>query len=114
MPLTLIGTLFEIKTLDPLPPTEAREYFFGGIASQEFTSPLVTHYTDVFSRPCPKCDRMNNSVKWVTPEGTGYAQTKFSHKCESCGNDFNKEMIGIRRCANEIATLRAGQTLFFS
>lgn len=114
MPITLVASLIDTDTLEPLPPSDERETYFTKTASQPFISPLTTDYSDVFKLECPRCHHQNSLVRWLTSTNTGFAQPDFSHKCERCGVDFDKGAIGVRRFADEVTRRRANQRVYFS
>ncbi|EIW76418.1 hypothetical protein CONPUDRAFT_111340, partial [Coniophora puteana RWD-64-598 SS2] len=45
---------------------------------------------------CPRCFAQV-TVPFVTPQGTGYAQSKFSHKCERCGHEVDNASLGLAK-----------------
>ncbi|KAF8511640.1 hypothetical protein BU17DRAFT_97089 [Hysterangium stoloniferum] len=116
MPLTLISSLIDPQSLEPLPPSAKRRRFFEDTTSWSFTPPLILDRSDTLSEPltCPRCLALNYSVKWVAAGEKGYAQPKFEHRCESCGDIFTKESIGIMRFAMELTKKREGQTVYLS
>ncbi|CAG7851190.1 SubName: Full=Uncharacterized protein {ECO:0000313/EMBL:CCA67541.1} [Serendipita indica DSM 11827] len=114
MPLTLIASLINGRTLDPLPPSAERQRFFERTTGLSWYMPLSTGYTETLSVFCPFCKNVNPSVRWVTDRDTGYAQTKFMQRCQSCYRDFNKVALGIRRFVDEVSLRRSGWAVFFS
>ncbi|KAG8785422.1 hypothetical protein FRC16_001948, partial [Serendipita sp. 398] len=114
MPLTLISSLIDPQTLDPLPPSEKRQLFFEQVSQMSYHMPLATDYSDVLTLNCPFCAHPNPSVRWVADGKSGFAQTKFSHTCEQCGESFNKSNIGVRRFCEEVTRRRTGERVFIS
>ncbi|CAG7854222.1 SubName: Full=Uncharacterized protein {ECO:0000313/EMBL:CCA67541.1} [Serendipita indica DSM 11827] len=114
MPLTLIASLIDGQTLDPLPPSTERQQFFERMTKLSWYMPLSTESTETLCVYCPFCKNANPNVRWVTDHDTGYAQTKFTHLCQSCYKDFNKVALGMRRFVDEVSLRRSGSVVFFS
>ncbi|KAG9042735.1 hypothetical protein FS842_002087 [Serendipita sp. 407] len=114
MPLTLISSLIDPQTLDPLPPSDKRQLFFEQVSQVPYHMPMVTEYSDILTLNCPFCAHPNQSVRWVADGESGFAQTKFSHTCEQCGESFNKSNIGVRRFCEEVTRRRTGERVFIS
>ncbi|KAG8772209.1 hypothetical protein FRC20_002851 [Serendipita sp. 405] len=114
MPLILISSLIDPQTLDPLPPSEKRQFFFEQVSQMSYHMPMVTDYSDILTLNCPFCAHLNQSVRWVADGESGFAQTKFSHTCEQCGESFNKSNIGVRRFCEEVTRRRTGERVFIS
>jgi hypothetical protein len=112
--LTLISSLIDAQTLEPTQPSAERQAFFERTTSLAFAMPLVTGRSDVVSLDCPFCLRKNHLVKWVADGEKGFAQPKFEYNCESCRQIFTKSNIGVRRFAEEVARMRAGQKVYLS
>jgi hypothetical protein len=114
MPLSLIASLIDAQTLEPVPPTEERQRFFEQTSFMPYEMPLVTDQSDAVSLDCPFCSTRNHLVRWVTADNKGFAQIDFEHRCESCGRTFKKKSIGIRRFSEEVSRKRAQQRMFIS
>ncbi|KAG8812482.1 hypothetical protein FRC18_002927 [Serendipita sp. 400] len=114
MPLTLISSLIDPKTLDPLPPSDERQRFFEETTNLPYDMPLITKRSDVFTLDCPFCANTNQLVRWVADGEKGFAQPKFAHTCEICGESFRKSNIGVRRFCEEVTRRRAGDRVFIS
>ena len=116
MPLTLISSLIDEETLEPIAPSADRQAFFESTTSMSFAVPLTLDRSDTLTEPlaCPLCLAQNYSVAWVAADEKGFAQPKFEHYCESCQQPFTKENIGVRRFAMELTTKRTGEKLYFS
>ncbi|KAG8765202.1 hypothetical protein FRC15_007150, partial [Serendipita sp. 397] len=114
MPLTLISSLIDPQTLDPLPPSETRQLFFEQVSQMPYHMPMVTDYSDILTLNCPFCAHPNQSVRWVADGESGFAQTNFSHVCDQCGTSFNKSNIGVRRFCEEVTRRRTGERVFIS
>lgn len=118
MPITLVSSLIESQTLDPMTPTLERIEFFEKTSKQPFEFKLVTGHSDVIPTPmpCPMCSHLNHLVTWVAPGEKGFAQPHFAHTCENmaCRKVFTKGSIGVRRFSDEVSLRRTGQPVFLS
>jgi hypothetical protein len=116
MPITLISSLIDSQTLDPVAPSAERRRFFQRTTYMFFTMPLIIGPSDILPDPltCPFCLGPNQLVRWVADDEKGFAQPKFEHLCEVCGRSFTKENIGVRRFAAEFTRIRAGEKLYLS
>lgn len=114
MPLTLVSSLINPQTLEPVPPSPEREAFFKNTTSLRFSAALITEFSDVVTVSCPFCLYKNRLVKWVDANEKGFAQPKFEYTCESCQQVFNKSNIGVKRFAEEFALRRAGKKVYIS
>ncbi|KIM29346.1 hypothetical protein M408DRAFT_23112 [Serendipita vermifera MAFF 305830] len=114
MPLTLISSLIDSQTLEPIPPSKERLTYFETTTSLPFAFPLVTGISDVVSLDCPFCLQKNYQVKWISEEEKGYAQPHFEHTCEPCHEVFKRSDIGIRRFAEEVSRKRTGEKVYLS
>ncbi|KAG8865591.1 hypothetical protein FRC20_009674 [Serendipita sp. 405] len=114
MPLTLISSLIDANTLEPLPPSEEQLEFFEYTTQIPYYTPINTDYSDVLTLRCPFCAYTNQLVRWVADNKKGFAQTKFSHVCEQCIKPFTKSNIGVRRFCEEVTRRRAGERVFIS
>ncbi|PVF99605.1 hypothetical protein CPB86DRAFT_282277 [Serendipita vermifera] len=114
MPLTMLATLIDSETLKPVPPSGPREETFRTISGMPYQMPFVTTSQETFNLTCPRCLGSNSSVHWFTPEGQGFAQPDFSHKCEHCQINFDKANLGIWRFAEEVSRKRAGENVYIS
>jgi hypothetical protein len=114
MPLTLIPSLIDAQTLEPMQPSAERQAFFETTTSLKFAMPLVTDRSDALSLDCPFCLRKNDFVKWVAGGEKGFAQPKFQHNCLSCRQTFTKLNIGVRRFAEEETRRRANEKVYLS
>ncbi|CAG7852909.1 SubName: Full=Uncharacterized protein {ECO:0000313/EMBL:CCA76091.1} [Serendipita indica DSM 11827] len=114
MPLTLVASLIQGQTLDPLSPSAERQHFFERTTGLPWYMPLTTDYSECLAVFCPLCQVINSRVRWVTDDETGYAQAKFKHRCESCCKEFTKGAMGMRRFVDEVSLQRSGTKVFFS
>ncbi|CCA72245.1 hypothetical protein PIIN_06179 [Serendipita indica DSM 11827] len=113
MPLTLISSLIDGQSLDPLPPSTERQDIFERVTGLSWPLPLITEGSDCLSVPCPFCRTVNHLVRWIADGGLGYAQASFKHRCESCNKQFTKPNMGMRRFVDEVSMRRSGQRVFF-
>ncbi|KAG8768001.1 hypothetical protein FRC15_005345, partial [Serendipita sp. 397] len=114
MPLTLISSLIDPHTFDPLPPSEEQQRFFEQTARVPWVMPLVTEKSDVLTLTCPFCAYVNHLVPWVADYDRGFAQPKFVHICDRCPRTFNKGQLGVRRFCEEVTRRRTGERVFIS
>ncbi|PVG00354.1 hypothetical protein CPB86DRAFT_871885 [Serendipita vermifera] len=113
-PVQLIASLIDPDTLDAYPPSNERKTFFERITKEPFTLPLTTATSDILSLSCPCCDKTADKVPWATGEEKGFAQPGFIFPCSSCGKEFTKPMMGIRRFADEVTRKRAKRRVYFA
>ncbi|PVG00356.1 hypothetical protein CPB86DRAFT_222091 [Serendipita vermifera] len=113
-PLHLIASLIDPETLDAYPPSTEREDYFAKHINDPFICPLITSTSDILSLPCPCCDKMAPKIPWITKDQKGFAQPFFAFTCRSCGKEFTKSMMGIRRFANEVTKKRARRKVHLS
>ncbi|KAG8809140.1 hypothetical protein FRC17_003598 [Serendipita sp. 399] len=114
MPLTLISSLIDAETLDPLPPSDERQTFFEQTSKLPYHISLVSDRSDVLTLHCPFCAHPNQLVRWIDDDEKGFAQTKFVHTCEKCRKPITKSKIGIRRFCEEVSRRRTGERVFIS
>jgi transposase-like protein len=114
MPVTLLSTLIHPTTLKPHPPSDGRKRFFESTSEMPYEMPLVTNNSDTLDLICPFCSRPNHLVKWVIPQGKGFAQPNFSYRCEYCKKVYTKSNMGVRRFAEEVFRKRAGEDIYIS
>lgn len=119
MPLTLIASLIDPTTGEPVPPSAQRETFFETTSGLPFMYSFTTSTSDTVSLPCPCCNTINRGVKWITPEGNtagegaGFAEPNFVHQCEWCSEKFTRTVMGIRKFAEEVTRKRAMRKVYF-
>lgn len=114
MPLTLISSLIDPHTLNPIPVSAERGAFFEKNTTLKFSMALVTELSDVVTVDCPFCLQKNHLVKWVDADEKGFAEPKFGYTCESCEQVFTKSNIGVRRFAEEFTMRRTGKKVYIS
>jgi hypothetical protein len=115
MPITLIASLIDPHTLEPLEPSEERRSFFHSITGIEYSLPMTRNLPSTRKIQCPFCvKRIRSSIYYWTAEKTGWAQPNFKSKCLVCNQTFTKENMGIRKFCDELALKRAGEKIFFS
>ncbi|KAG8807416.1 hypothetical protein FRC17_004468 [Serendipita sp. 399] len=114
MPLTLISSLIDPETLDPLPPSDERLASFEQTSKTPYHFSLITDRSETLTLDCPFCAYTNQLVRWVNDDEKGFAQTKFEHKCEKCVLNFTKSNIGVRRFCEEVTRRRKGEQVFIS
>ena len=116
MPLTLVSSLIDQQTLEPLPPSSKRQTFWENTIFIPFIAPLTVGHSDTVQAPvtCPLCLSPNYLVKWVADNERGFAQPNFEHHCESCQQPFTRGNIGVQRFAVEVAKKRAGMKVYLS
>ncbi|KIM19495.1 hypothetical protein M408DRAFT_50053, partial [Serendipita vermifera MAFF 305830] len=114
MPLLLIASLIDTRTLEALPPSAERQRFFETTTSLPFAPPLVTNSFEVMVLNCPFCLQNNHRVRWIAENEKGFAQTRFEHPCERCGVAFKKMHMGVRRFAAEVSRKRTGKMVYIS
>jgi len=115
MPITLIASLVDPNTLDPIQPSDERRNFFQSITSTEYSPPVTPNLTSDRMVQCPFCANYNEfSTSHWNAAGTGWAQPNFKGVCPNCRQGFTKENMGIRKLCDELALGRAGGRIFFS
>ncbi|PVF99604.1 hypothetical protein CPB86DRAFT_813763 [Serendipita vermifera] len=114
MPITLLATLINSTTLKPSTPSYPRRNLFQSVCGMPYDMPLITDWNETLNLTCPRCFGNNHWVRWITPEGQGFAQPNFAYKCEHCQIVFDKTHLGIRRFAEEISHKRAGESVYIS
>lgn len=109
MSVTLAASLIDPITLEPIPASFERIELFQALTGLDYDPPIRTDSTDVITITCPCCTpRTTYSVPWCMPGGGGYAQPSFSPRCVKTQLVFNREMMGVRRLCDEIATVVSG------
>jgi len=116
MSLTLVSSLIDQQTLEPLAPSPQRQAFWESTTSMPFVAPLTVDHSDTVQAPvtCPFCLTPNHLVNWVAANERGFAQPNFEYRCESCRQLFTRKNIGIERFAVEVAKKRAGLKVYLS
>lgn len=120
MPLTLIASLVDPTTLDPVLPSSQREAFFETTAELPFMYNIKTTFDDVLTLTCPCCNTVNPTVLWITPtgetpgKGHGFAEPEFQHECDWCKRKFTRSMMGVRKFCEEFTRRRAQRKVFFA
>jgi hypothetical protein len=115
MPITLIASLIDPHTLEPLEPSEERRSFFHSITGVEYSAPVTPDLTLARNIQCPCCvERTRFDLYWWSATGTGWAQPNFKGYCFVCHQTFTKEHMGIRKFCDELALKQAGGKIFFS
>ena len=115
MPVTLIASLIEPKSLEPYEPSQPRVHNFESLAGMPFNHPVETPLSETVSIACPRClDPPRVSVPWWKSDGTGFAQGGFKVACAVCKKSFTKETMGVKRFCNELALRRSGTSIAFS
>ena len=115
MPVTLIASLIEHKSLEPLEPSQSRVHNFESLAAVPFRHPSEISLSDTVSVACPRClDAPLVSVPWWRLDGTGFAQDGFKATCAVCKKAFTKETIGVRRLCDELSLRRSGTEIAIS
>ncbi|KIM24605.1 hypothetical protein M408DRAFT_26897 [Serendipita vermifera MAFF 305830] len=114
MPITLVASLIDPNTFEPLVPSYHRESFFELTSGLSFMYATSTSMTDVLELVCPCCNALNERVPWITADGKGFGETEFAYTCESCGRSFNRETMGVRKFCEEATRHRAGRKVYFA
>ena len=115
MPVTLVASLIEPKSLEPHEPSDARVHNFESIAGIPYNHPIEIPLSETISIACPRCvDPPRKSVPWWTSEGKGFAQDGFKEACAACKKSFTKATIGVRRLCDELTLRRSGAPIAFS
>ena len=123
MPVTLVASLIEPKSLEPHEPSHDRIRNFESLTGSPYNpNPNPNHTpteilppSETVSVACPKCvDSPRMSVAWWSPDGKGFAQDGFQAACSACSKSFTKATIGVRRLCDELTLRRAGAPIAFS
>jgi hypothetical protein len=115
MPVTLIASLIEYKSLEPLEPSQTRLRNFESLAAVPFVHPIEISLTDTVHVACPRClDAPLISVPWWRLDGMGFAQGGFEATCAVCNKSFTKETIGVKRLCDELTLRRSGSDIAIS
>jgi len=114
MPITLVASLIDPHTLEPMQPSDERHEFFRSITSTEYSPPVTPDLDSDRKMQCPFCADHEFSARYWDASGTGWAQPNFKGVCPNCQQDFTKESMGIRKLCDELALKRAGGRIFFS
>jgi len=115
MPVTLIASLIEHKSLEPHEPSQSRVHNFESLAAVPFDHPIEIAPSETVSLACPRClDAPLVGVPWWKADGTGFAQYGFKAACVVCRKAFTKETIGVKRLCDELALRRSGTEIAFS
>jgi hypothetical protein len=115
MPITLIASLIDHHTLDPMQPSNERRGFFRSITSMEYSPPVTPDLSSTRDIQCPFCvDHNEFSTSYWNASGTGWAQPNFKGVCPYCHQQVIKENMGVRKLCDELALKQAGGRVFFS
>ena len=117
MPLTLVASLIEPKSLEPYAPSNSRLDNFQSLAGPgvPFHNPFQFSPAETIAISCPRCqDPPPVGVPWWSSDGTGFAQDGFKAACARCHRSFTKETIGVRRFCDELALRISGSSIAFS
>ena len=103
MPLTLIASLIDPHSLEPLQPSDERCSFFQSITSIEYSPPVTPDIDSAHNIQCPFCVKHKElSTRFWTESGTGWAQPNFKGVCPVSYQKFTKENMGIRKFCDEL------------
>lgn len=126
MPVTLVASLIEPKSLEPHEPSHDRIHNFESLAGTSYNynhdhndndnDPTeIISPSETVSVACPKCvDSPRMSVAWWSSDGKGFAQDGFKAACGACKKSFTKATIGVRRLCDELTLRRSGAPIAFS
>lgn len=115
MPVTLVASLIEPKSLEPTEPSYDRVRNFESLADMPYNHPIEISLSETVSVSCPRCvNRPPVSVSWWRLDEKGFAQDGFKEACAACKKPFTKATIGIRRLCDELALRRSGTSIAFS
>jgi hypothetical protein len=115
MPVTLVASLIEPKSLEPYEPSQHRVHNFESLAAIPFNHAIEISLPETVSILCPRCqDPSTVNTPWWRSDGTGFAQAGFKEACGHCNKSFTKETIGVRRFCEELALRRSGTPIAFS
>jgi len=115
MPITLVASLIDFYSLDPIQPSDERRNFFLTMTGTEYSPPVTPDLNSARNIQCPFCANYNEfSTSYWDASGTGWAQPNFKGVCPNCHQDFTKENMGIRKLCDELALKQARSRIFFS
>src|SRR5258706_12837477 len=115
MPVTVVASLIEPKSLEPCEPSKSRVHNFALLAGMPYYPPTVISLSETGSVACPRCvDRPLVSVPWWKSDGKGFAQDGFKEACATCQKSFTKATLGVRRLCDELTLHRSGIPIAFS